>query len=63
MTKLSEHSTQLKQDIRNDYLNGMSLADIAKKYHFTHVRNIYFHLKGLTKEEKVIHLQRSLEKR
>jgi len=63
MTQLSEHSKQMKQDIRKDYLEGMSLAEIAKKYHFKHTRNVYWHLKGLTIEEKVIHLQKRLEKK
>ena len=62
MTKLTESSTKMKKNMRKDYLDGMSLLDIASKYNFKSIRTIYFHLKGLTKEEKVQHLQRSLDK-
>ena len=62
MTKLNDKSIQLKKDMRKDYLNGMSLLDIASKYSFKSIRTVYFHLKDLTKEEKVQHLQRSIDK-
>ena len=62
MTKLTDQSIQLKKDMRKDYLNGMSLLDIASKYNFKSIRTVYFHLKGLTKEEKVLHLQKRLDK-
>ena len=62
MTKLTDQSIKMKQDIRKDYLEGMSLLDIASKYNFKSIRTVYFHLKGLTKEEKVQHLRRRLEK-
>ena len=62
MTKLTDQSVKLKKDMRKDYLNGMSLLDIASKYSFKSIRTVYFHLKDLTKEEKVQHLQRRLSK-
>ena len=40
----------------NDYISGMDMKDIAKKYRFKYARTCYYHLGKLTDENKTQHL-------
>ena len=50
-----------KQEIKRLYLEGMSIKEIGEKFGIKK-RAIYYHLGSLTKEEKLVHLQRSLDR-
>lgn len=55
MNALRKIAQEVKENILKDYLSGMKVHDIAKKYGFRHDRTVYFHLKPLSKEDKAMH--------
>ena len=47
---------EVKQAIFNDYISGMDVKTIQKKYGFKHLRTCYYHLPPLTREFKMLHM-------
>jgi hypothetical protein len=56
-----KRSPEEKSEMKRLYLEGNSVPEIAKIYNLE-VRTIYYHIKPLSKEEKLVHLQRALDK-
>lgn len=61
MSSFQSVSRELKEQILKDYLAGMNVKDIAKKYDFKYPRTVYFHLKPLSKEHKLEHMKNVIE--
>lgn len=53
-TVLTQTIKLMKEEIRNLYLAGTPISDIAKEYQVTN-RNVYFHLGQLSAEDKGLH--------
>lgn len=47
---------EVKQSILTDYLSGMEIEEIKKKYGFKHIRTCYYHLQPLSSESKMLHM-------
>lgn len=52
-SSLNEIRKGIKQAILTDYLSGIDMEDIARKYGFKYIRTCYHHLQPLTKEQKI----------
>jgi len=46
---------RIKESILQDYLSGLEVKDIAKKYKFKYPRNVYFRLHPLSPETAHTH--------
>lgn len=56
MNSLQKIRTELKQAIYNDYISGMDMEEIAKKYKFKYIRTCYYHLQPLSYDSKIQHM-------
>ena len=55
MTRLRDYSDKVKYDMKQDYLTGMELQEIAVKYGLKDRSSIYYYIKPVTPEEKAEH--------
>jgi transposase-like protein len=62
MSSFSAISKEIKEQMLQDYLDGIEVAEIATKYSFKWPRTVYHHLKPLTKEQKRIHMRNKLNR-
>lgn len=56
-----KRSPEELSEIKRLYLEGNSIPEVARIFNLD-VRTIYHYLKPLSKEEKLVHLQRSLDR-
>ena len=56
-TALNNIRLEMKEAILADYLSGIEMKEIAKKYGLKHVRTCYHHISPLTQEQKLERMQ------
>lgn len=52
MSTIRDIGKEIKKQIREDYLNGVTTLEIQKKYRFNNLRTVYWHLAPLSKKDK-----------
>lgn len=61
-TSLQNAQKEIKEQIFKDYLNGMEIEDIRKKYGLKFSRSVYFHFPPLTKKHKLTHMGNKIKR-
>jgi transposase-like protein len=61
MSSIQKITREIKKQILKDYLSGLEVKSIAKKYGFKYPRTIYFHLQPLSIEDKLLHMQNKVK--
>lgn len=57
MSAFASIKQELKHHMKEDYLSGITVPEIAIKYGFKYGRAVYFKLQPLTPLDKATHLQ------
>lgn len=56
MSALRTIQKEIKQQIFNDYLDGIEIEAIRAKYGLKYGRSVYFHFPPLTRQHKLTHM-------
>lgn len=57
MGTIARISKETRERVLQDYLEGMEIPDIRKKYGLKYNRGVYFILTPLSKEDKLLHMK------
>ena len=61
MNSVQKITQEIKENILKDYLSGLEVKEITKKYKFKYPRTVYFHLQPLSPEDKLMHMQNKVK--
>ena len=61
MSKLADYSINISKEMKENYLQGVTLQQIAEKYDVS-TRSVYYRIQPLSKEEKLEHLRRRMDR-
>lgn len=62
MNSISKISKEIREKVLRNYLEGMEIPEIRKKYGLKYDRSVYFILDPLSKEDKLLHMKNKVKR-